>query len=105
MTHKFPILFREHGSYGNPVKDCPEFVPWDLLRGAESQAQRNHSQSLSRLAERGGLSPLELYAVLRGIDFPWGGDYTKKTEYAVRYINQRLALLHTDPAGLSIASL
>lgn len=41
---------------------CPETVPMSLL--TEEWAQRNHSQSLAMLASRGGLSPLELIAVM-----------------------------------------
>jgi len=44
-------------------------VPWSLVASRESQAKRNHSQSLKQLAERGGLSPRELYAVVRGISW------------------------------------
>lgn len=41
-------------------------VPWEMLAPHEAQAQRNHSQSLQRLAERGGLSAGECLAVLEG---------------------------------------
>ncbi len=37
-------------------------VPFSLL--SEDQAQRNHSQSLKRLAERGGLGHCEMVAVM-----------------------------------------
>lgn len=43
---------------------CPESVPWEAVAPHEAQALRNHGQSLERLAERGGLSPLELLAVI-----------------------------------------
>jgi hypothetical protein len=41
-----------------------------LVAPHEEQAQRNHDQTLQRLAERGGLSPAELLAVLqdRGLE-------------------------------------
>jgi hypothetical protein len=39
-------------------------VPWSLIAPHEAQAQRNHSQSLERLAERGGLGSCEAVAVL-----------------------------------------
>lgn len=42
--------------------DCPKSVPVYLLN--EEQAQRNHSQTLKLLAERGGLSPAEMLAVM-----------------------------------------
>ena len=55
----FPILSEFH--------NWRESVPWDFVAPHESQAKRNHSQSLKTLAERGGLSPVELYAVIRGL--------------------------------------
>lgn len=43
---------------------CPRSVPWSLLAPHEARAQRTHSQTLERLAERGGLSPSEMAAVI-----------------------------------------
>lgn len=52
MTEKmFPII-------GGPA------IPWRLIAPYEKQAEYNHSQSLERLAERGGLSPFEVIHVL-----------------------------------------
>lgn len=53
----FPIMV---GRYGTPKS----YIPWDVIAPHERQAQANHSQSLTRLAERGGLSPSEAVAVL-----------------------------------------
>ncbi len=69
MTHErqFPIL-RGFG----PERDklvrlgCPRSVPWVLVAPHEKQARLNHDQTLERLAQRGGLSPSELVAVVRG---------------------------------------
>lgn len=47
----------------------PRSVPWDLVKEHERQAERNHSQSLDRLAERGGLSPKELWCVIHDMHF------------------------------------
>ncbi len=49
---------------------CPTDVPWALVAPHEAQALRNHSQTLQRLAERGGLSPFELMRVVEGRR-PW----------------------------------
>ncbi len=46
-----------------------ESVPWEFVVRHEASAQKNHSQSLERLNERGGLSPLELFAVVNGLGF------------------------------------
>lgn len=42
--------------------DCPTQFPMHLLD--EGQAQRNHSQTLNRLKERGGLSVREILAIV-----------------------------------------
>jgi hypothetical protein len=62
----FPILWpyrraeeKQHAELG-----CPRSVPWSLVLPHEAQAVKNHSQSLERLAERGGLAPSELLAVI-----------------------------------------
>jgi hypothetical protein len=39
-------------------------VPWAMLEPHEDQAQRNHGQSLERLAERGGLGVCEMLFIL-----------------------------------------
>lgn len=48
---------------------CIKAIPWAAIAGHEAQAQRNHSQTLERLAGRGGLSPCEAVAVMT--DAPW----------------------------------
>lgn len=45
-------------------------VPWEAVEPHEAQAQKNHSQSLKRLAERGGLGIEELLYVLTDRPFP-----------------------------------
>ena len=63
---RFPVLLgfmppREREQY----EDCPESIEWELLEPHRLQALKNHcGQTLERLAERGGLSPDELVAVL-----------------------------------------
>ena len=47
----------------------PRSVPWDLVKDHEKQAQHNHGQTLRRLAERGGLSPRELWSVVHDKDY------------------------------------
>lgn len=42
-------------------------VPWAFLEPHEAQALRNHSQSLKRLAERGGLAPCEAIDIVKGL--------------------------------------
>jgi hypothetical protein len=44
-------------------------IPWEVIAPHEQQAKRNHSQTLSGLAGRGGLSACEAVAIL--LDQPW----------------------------------
>ena len=46
-------------------------IPWTLMAPHYQQARNNHSQTLKRLAERGGLSPIEAVAVLEDKPYPW----------------------------------
>lgn len=46
-----------------PIMGGPS-VPWSMIAPHDKQARDNHDQSLERLAERGGLSPLEAICVL-----------------------------------------
>lgn len=64
----FPIL--ESGRYRVP-RSYPRAVPWDVVAAHEKQAWHNHSQSLKRLADRGGLGWSELELVL--LDQAWDG--------------------------------
>lgn len=54
-----------------PIMNDPEitWVPWRMMAPHEAQAYRNHSQSLSELARRCGLSICEALAVVE--DRPW----------------------------------
>jgi len=67
-----------HGDFGALFRrrpDCPRSVPMSLL--SEQQAQWNHSQSLARLNERGGLCPMEMLCNIerRSLDLRMNEDY------------------------------
>lgn len=66
----FPIMGPHGGSGGGTC------IPWKVIAPHEAQAQKNHQQSLARLAERGGLDPNEALCII--LDRPWEptpGDY------------------------------
>lgn len=48
----------------NGISMVPIGFPWELLRSHEAQAQTNHGQTLRQLAERGGLGPDEIMAIM-----------------------------------------
>jgi hypothetical protein len=56
----FPVL----GAARRRTPGSPTHVPWAVLAPHEAWALRNHSQTLERLAERGGLSLCEMCAVI-----------------------------------------
>lgn len=62
----FPIM-AEYG--GHAKENTTDYIPWEVIAAHEEQAMRNHSQTLQRLAERGGLSYCEALAVID--DRPW----------------------------------
>jgi hypothetical protein len=66
---KFPIL--RHRSLDKDLPNQPAGFPWELVAPHEKQAEANHcGQSLKRLAERGGLCPIELMAILKDEPYP-----------------------------------
>lgn len=67
MEDGFPIL----GS--NPK----EYVLFDIVKLHEKQAFKNHTQTLKRLAERGGLGWIEMLCVLEDRDYDFN---TRLTE-------------------------
>jgi hypothetical protein len=75
MENRFPILCPKRTVRGCP-HNCPQSIPFDAIEPHRRQAMHNHSQTLERLAQRGGLSVKELYAVMHDRDwfdlFGWG---------------------------------
>lgn len=69
---EFPIM----------AKKGKEYIPYDVIKLHEEQALKNHcGQTLDRLAERGGLSWAEAYAVLTDSKFPYGDQYISDEFY------------------------
>jgi len=64
----FPVMFdmELQGVYKKHL-GCPSWVKWSQLD--ESWAKNQHSQSLEKLASRGGLHPLEVMANLKRVDW------------------------------------
>lgn len=62
----FPVLWQGTREYKTTLEreGCPRTVPWDFVAEHESMCKQNHDQTTQRLAERGGLSPEEMVAVV-----------------------------------------
>lgn len=85
----YPILFGQTKEFNRARREgleYPQSVPNSLVEGKEERAQKNHSQSLSRLAERGGLSPAELWCIVhnKGIEEIMYGRITE--EMAIEWL-------------------
>lgn len=63
MAREFPIL---RATERGLAPSARRSVPWAWVAPLRPQAKRNHDQTLERLAERGGLSPGELYCLANG---------------------------------------
>ena len=63
----FPVITNQ-SRLPQSVRDrWPRSIPWSLVERWRTQAERNHGQTLERLAERGGLAPEELYLAAHGL--------------------------------------
>lgn len=60
MPDRFPVLVSGLGAL---AIGCPRSVPWAVVAPHAERAKANHDQTLERLAQRGGLSPGELWCV------------------------------------------
>lgn len=62
-------------------------IPWEMIVGHAKQAQANHSQTLERLCERGGLDAGEALAVLDDRALSWGKtDWVRDNRELVRRV-------------------
>lgn len=67
-----------------PILNSKEFIPWNVIEKHEKQALKNHcGQTLKRIAERGGLSWVELLCVLED----------RKYDYDITEIQAKLKVL------------
>lgn len=61
MSRTFPIMLPR--GYANP-HGYMVALPWGVLAQRWERAWLNHRQDLERLAERGGLSPMEAHLIM-----------------------------------------
>lgn len=95
----FPVLYQGYRAEEVLRLDGPTVIPWELVNPHEQQAKANHGgQDLETLATRGGLSPAELWFVLR--DRPWadGGNWPGR-EQAVLDLRERVEEWHRATRG------
>lgn len=68
-----------------PVLGAGFSIPWALIAPFDAQARRNHSQSLERLAERGGLCSSEIWCVVHGMHWGEGPPAAEAREWCLRW--------------------
>jgi hypothetical protein len=85
---QFPIL----GSSRQLLPTLPTSVPWSIVEPHESQAMKNHGQTLKRLADRGGLGWTELSDVIEGKSWD-GRSYSSRHDPELVYREARAAML------------
>lgn len=62
---RFPVL-NQQNCRPSERKTMPRDVPWEFVERFREQAEENHGQTLERLAERGGLTPEEMWLAAHG---------------------------------------
>ncbi len=82
----FPLLMERRAANKHLA---PRAIPWAMIAPHAEQAHLNHSQSLERLAVRGGLSCQEALAILDGLD--WDERAYQTDEAAIEELRRRLA--------------
>ena len=68
--------------------NCPRTVPMNLF--TETWADKNHGQTLARLAQRGGLGPLEMIAIMDKMSFWKAQERFPTNEAAMDELMRRL---------------
>lgn len=84
----FPVLLQGRSQRNCIAMGCPDTVPLSLLN--EEWAERNHRQSLTRLAQRGGLGPIELLANMDRMDWADAEAKWKSNEIAAQELVRRM---------------
>ncbi len=90
-----------------PIHDGPS-VPYEVMKPHESQCQSNHYQSIDRIAERGGFSCSEAWAVINGISYneaiyASGGEEQAKLKW-IEYA-ERINLNYTELDQLRVRNV
>jgi len=97
----FPVLWQGNRVYLKTLSDlgCPRSVPWAFIAEHAEWCQHNHGQSQERLAERGGLSPEEIVAVVRNtrLHVAEARDYFHDPPKAVAMLKEALAVWADGP--------
>jgi len=86
-----------------PVMRGPS-VPWSVMAPHESMANVNHGQTLERLAERGGLSPGEAWAVVSGTKLDGRETPELWEEYSAKWL-EFASVANSDAQALRDARL
>ncbi len=82
-TAQFPVLYT---SLWKQHPEWPHSVPLAMMEAVEGNCKRNHSQSVERLAQRGGMSYNEILWAVMGC--AWNEIRGTTTEEAAKAVMQ-----------------
>lgn len=80
----FPVLLDR--SHRLTYLTCPRTVPWSFVEPLRAMALKVHDQTLERLAERGGLDPVELWGLANNVNVFRASATTPSLESAVQWL-------------------
>jgi hypothetical protein len=83
---RFPVFLGDQRSIWQGI---PDSIPWKAISPHERQARVNHGQSIDVLAQRGGLSPYELLAVI--LDQPFWRCKLPEPVTVLRKLKEKIA--------------
>lgn len=86
VSKTFPVLDQQN-CRPKDRKKLPRRIPWSLAETFRQQAERNHGQTLERLAERGGLSPEEMWMAAHDVSIR----SIPEEQVAIDWLNAELA--------------
>ena len=75
-TAQFPVLYTGMINLWTQHPEWPRSVPLAMMEAVESNCKCNHSQSVERLAQRGGMSYKEILWALMGCEWKEVGSMT-----------------------------
>ena len=88
-TAQFPVLYTGMTSLWEQHPEWPHSVPWAMMEAVESNCKHNHSQSVDRLAQRGGMSYKEILWAVMGCK--WSEVSCMTIEEAAKAVMQLVA--------------
>ena len=95
VPRTFPVMLDWHDRKKLSTVAFPTSVPWGFIEQYERAAKQIHTQTIERLAERGGLTPCEMMAVITNSRAWW----SEPEETAVKALKNAVAEYKMEASG------